>query len=93
MRTFIDHTELATFKKVCERHRLEYSSCTIPNQNGIVQTIIFTIRYPNGDDISTSLAFEIGREIESKNDLEMIVERIQAINTGPQIKLNFDNVS
>ena len=93
MRTFIDQTELATFKKVCERHRLEYSSCTIPNQTGIVQTIIFTIRYPNGDDISSSLAFEIGREIESKNDLEMIVERIQEniqqINNGPQLKMNF----
>jgi hypothetical protein len=93
MRTFIDQTEVAAFKRVCERHRLDYSSCTIPNQTGIVQTVIFTIRYPNGDDISPSLAFELGREIESKNDLEMIVERIQTIGqqikAGPQLKMNF----
>jgi hypothetical protein len=93
MRTFIDQTELETFKRVCARHRLEFSSCTIPDQSGIVRTVIFTIRYANGDDISPSLAFELGREIESKNDLESIVERIQEniqqINNGPQLKMNF----
>ena len=93
MRTFIDQTELAAFKRVCANHKLDFSSCTIPDQTGIVRAVIFTIRYPNGDDISPSLAFMLGREVEAKMDLEEIVERIQAIKTGPQLKMNFNTVT
>jgi len=93
MRIFIDATELPTLRALCALHKLELKHHTIPDQSGIVRAVVGTIHHKNGDDITPSLAFTIGREFESKLDLFDVVSRIHDVNDKRELTLDdFDPI-